>query len=147
MSTLNKIKVAINTPTCFDSRRNHLQGVSQYLAKAIYMVFFLCACRWWCSQWYGGISACCAGVYTLWKQDEESSSCLHRVYTPAQRADMPPYHWLRHHRRAHKKKTIYIALAKHWETPWRWFLREPKHVGVFIVTLILFRVDATSNVH
>jgi len=26
-------------------------------------------------------------------------------------------------------------------------LREPKHVGVFIVTLILFRVDATSDVH
>ena len=41
----------------------------------------------------------------------------------------------------HTKKTIYIALAKHWETPWRWFLREPKHVGVFIVILILFRVD------
>ena len=60
-------------------------------------------------------------------------------------ADMPPYHWLRHHRRAHKK-TIYIALAKHWEIPWRWFLREPKHVGVFIVTLILFRVDITSDV-
>ena len=60
-------------------------------------------------------------------------------------ADMPPYHWLRHQWRA--QKTIYIALAKHWETPWRWFLREPKHVGVFIVTLILFRVDATSNVH
>jgi len=32
-----------------------------------------------------------------------------------------------------KKKPIYIALAKHWETAWRWFLREPKHVGVFIV--------------
>jgi len=31
-------------------------------------------------------------------------------------ADMPPYHLLRHHRRAHKK-TIYIALAKYWETP------------------------------
>jgi hypothetical protein len=44
-------------------------------------------------------------------------------------------------------KTIYIASAKHWGTPWWWFLREPKHVGVFIVTLILFRVDATSNVH
>ena len=29
----------MNTPTCFGSRRNHLQGVSQYLAKAIYMVF------------------------------------------------------------------------------------------------------------
>jgi len=38
-------------------------------------------------------------------------------------------------------------LAKHWETPRRWFLREPKHVGVFIVTLILFGVDATGDVH
>jgi len=47
----------------------------------------------------------------------------------------------------HTKKNIYIVLAKHWETPWRWFLREPKYVGVFIVTLILFRVEATSNVH
>jgi hypothetical protein len=48
-----------------------------------------------------------------------------------------------------KPYRVYIALAKHWETPWRWFLREPKHVGVFIVTLILilFRVDARSNVH
>jgi hypothetical protein len=26
-------------------------------------------------------------------------------------------------------------------------VREPKHVAVLIVTLILFRVDATSNVH
>jgi hypothetical protein len=31
-------------------------------------------------------------------------------------------------------KTIRIALVKNWETPWRWFLREPKHVGVFNVT-------------
>jgi len=46
----------------------------------------------------------------------QSSSCHHTVYTPAQQADMPPYHSLRHHRRAHKK-TIYIALAKQWETP------------------------------
>jgi hypothetical protein len=44
-------------------------------------------------------------------------------------------------------KTIYIVLTKHWGTPWWWFLREPKHVGIFIVTLILFRVDITSNVH
>jgi hypothetical protein len=44
-------------------------------------------------------------------------------------------------------KNIYIALAKHWGTPWWWFLRELKHVAVFIVTLILFRVDVTSNVH
>ena len=36
----------------------------------------------------------------------ESSSCLHRVYTPAQQTDMPPYHWLRHHRRAQKKPYI-----------------------------------------
>ena len=42
MSTLKKIKVTINTPTCFGSRRNHLQGVSQCLAKAIYIWFFLC---------------------------------------------------------------------------------------------------------
>jgi hypothetical protein len=45
------------------------------------------------------------------------------------------------------KKTIYIALAKQWGTPWWWFLREPKHVAVFIVTTILFRVHVTSNVH
>jgi len=52
---LNKIKVTINTPTFFGSHRNHLQGVSHCLAKAIYMVH-LCARRWWRSQWYGGIS-------------------------------------------------------------------------------------------
>jgi hypothetical protein len=38
-STLDKIKVTINTPSCFGSRRNHFPGVSQCLAKAIYMVF------------------------------------------------------------------------------------------------------------
>jgi hypothetical protein len=40
-STLNKIKikVTINTATCFGSRRNHPQGVPQCLAKATYMVF------------------------------------------------------------------------------------------------------------
>jgi hypothetical protein len=54
------------------------------------------------------------------------------VYSPTQHADMPSYHWLRRHRRA--QKTIRIALVKNWETPWRWFLREPKHVGVFNVT-------------
>jgi hypothetical protein len=48
-STLNKIKVTINTATCFGSRRNHPQGVPQCLAKAIYTVF--CAHRWWRSQW------------------------------------------------------------------------------------------------
>jgi hypothetical protein len=37
-STLNKIKVTINTPRCFGSRRNHHQGVPQCLAKAVYMV-------------------------------------------------------------------------------------------------------------
>jgi hypothetical protein len=63
---------------------------------------------------------------------------------------MPPYHWLRHHRRAQKNHIyiyIYIALAKHWGTPWGWFLCEPKHIEVFIVTLILFRVGTTSNAH
>jgi hypothetical protein len=38
-STLNKIKVTLNTATCFGSRRNHHQGVPQCLAKAIYMDF------------------------------------------------------------------------------------------------------------
>jgi hypothetical protein len=39
-ATLNKIeiKVTVNIPTCFGSSRNHLQGVSQFLAKAIYRV-------------------------------------------------------------------------------------------------------------
>jgi hypothetical protein len=41
-STLNKIKVTINTPTCFGSRRNHLHGVPQCLAKTIYIYVFLC---------------------------------------------------------------------------------------------------------
>jgi hypothetical protein len=75
-----------------------------------------------------------------------SPSCHNRVHTPAQQSDMPPYHWLRHHRRA--PKTIRIALVKNWETPWIWFLREPKHVGSvycdLILILILIRVDATS---
>jgi hypothetical protein len=48
-------------------------------------------------------------------------------------------------------KTIYVVLTKHWGTPWWWFLREPKYVGVFIVTLIvtliLFRVHVRSDVH
>jgi hypothetical protein len=28
--------------------------------------------------------------------------------------------------------TIIIVLAKHEIAPWRWFLREPKHVGVTV---------------
>jgi hypothetical protein len=68
-STLNKIKVIINTPTYFGSRRNQPQGVPHFLAKVIYMVF--CARQWWRSQCYGGISAYCADMFTLWTQDED----------------------------------------------------------------------------
>ena len=57
--------------------------------------------------------------------------------TPTQQADMPPWHWLRLHRRA-QKKTIFLILAKHRTAPWWWFLREPKHVWASIIILKLF---------
>ena len=78
-STLNKIKVTINTPTCFSSRRNHLQGDSQYLAKAIYMVFRVHVD----GDVVNGMVAYQPVVLVC---------ILYGVYTPAQQADMPPYH-------------------------------------------------------
>jgi hypothetical protein len=93
------------------------------------------------------ISPLCWYVYCVaagWRLFRKSSSCRHRVHIPAQQADMPPYHWLRHHRRA--QNHIYsfnqalgdsLMMVPAWtETCWS-----------FIVTLTLFRVDATSNVH
>ena len=92
-STLNKIQVTINTPTCFGSRRNHLQRVSQYLAKALYIYIWF-----FCVQVDGDVVNGMAAfqpvvlVCVLCGGRMKSSSCFHRVYTPAQQADMPPYH-------------------------------------------------------
>jgi hypothetical protein len=126
-----KIKVAINTPTCFGSRRNHLQGVSQCLAKAIYMVF-LCTSMVTQSMVWRHVSLLCWCVYSVvarWKQ-----------------ADMPPYHWLRHHRRA-QKNHIYslsqalgdsLKMVTAWtETCWSVYCD---------FNFNFIKVDATSNV-
>jgi hypothetical protein len=61
-STLSKIKVTINTATCFGSHRNHHQGVPQCLAKAIYMVFLVHVDG-------DVVNGCCAGMCTVWRQD------------------------------------------------------------------------------
>jgi hypothetical protein len=45
------------------------------------MVF--CARRWWRSQWYGGMSASCAGVYTLWWQDGGKKNNVCHLYVAA----------------------------------------------------------------
>jgi len=57
---LKQFKITILAPTCFDSRRNHRQGAVLCLAKTTKWVF--CARRYRRSQYYCGISACCAGV-------------------------------------------------------------------------------------
>ena len=58
---LKQFKIIILAPTCFSSRRNHHQGAVLCLDKTTNMVF--CACRYRRSQCYGGVSACCAGVW------------------------------------------------------------------------------------
>ena len=37
-------------------------------------------------------------------------------------------------------RIIIVVLAKHEITPWWWFLREPKHVGVIVGILIAFNI-------
>jgi hypothetical protein len=146
--TLNeiKIKVTINTPTCFGSRRNHLQGVSQCLAKAIYIWFFVHVD----GDAVNGMAAyqpvvlvcvlCGGRMKTVFILPPQSTHTNTTSWYAAIPLTASPSTCTKNH--------IYTALAKHWEIPWRWFLREPKHVGVFIVTLILIliKVDATSNV-
>ena len=57
---LKQYKTITLAPTCFGSRRNNYQGADLCLAKTIRYGF--CAHRYRHSQYYGGISACCAGV-------------------------------------------------------------------------------------
>ena len=37
-------------------------------------------------------------------------------------------------------KILVVVLAKHEIAPWRWFLREPKHVGAIVRILIVFNI-------
>jgi len=37
-------------------------------------------------------------------------------------------------------RIIIVVLAKHEIAPWRWFLREPKHVGAIVGILIVFNI-------
>ena len=57
---LKQFKITTLAQTCFDSRRNHHQGKVLCLAKTT--EWFFCARRYRRSHYYGGISACCAGV-------------------------------------------------------------------------------------
>jgi hypothetical protein len=56
--------------TCFSSRRNHHQGAVLCLAKTTSVVFY-CACPYRRSECYGGISACCAGVWFMVEEGTE----------------------------------------------------------------------------
>ena len=58
---LKQFKIIILALTCFGSRRNHHQGAVLCLAKTTKWFFFAHLYRR--SQCYGGISACCAGVW------------------------------------------------------------------------------------
>jgi len=58
---LKQFNIIILAPTCFGSRKNHHQGAVLCLAKTT--KWFFCARRYRHSQFYGGISACCAGVW------------------------------------------------------------------------------------
>ena len=57
---LKQFKIIIFALTCFGSRRNHHQGAVLCLAKTTKL--FFCHRRYRCSQYDGGISACCVGV-------------------------------------------------------------------------------------
>ena len=57
------------------------------------------------SENYKYDSMCCAGVL---------------YSTLAQQAGMPPWHWSRQKRRAHR--IIFVVLAEHETAPWRWFV-------------------------
>jgi hypothetical protein len=57
---LTQFKIMTLAPTCFGSRRNHHQGAVLCLAKTT--KWFFCARRYRRSQYYGGISACFAGL-------------------------------------------------------------------------------------
>jgi len=60
---LKQFKIITLAPTCFGSRRNYHQGAVLCFAKTTEYGFFFGA-RWFRrSQCYGGISACCAGVW------------------------------------------------------------------------------------
>jgi hypothetical protein len=97
VSTLNKIKVTINTPTCFGSRRNHHQGVSQCLAKAIYIYIYIYIYGFFVHVDGDVVNGMAAYqpvvlVCVLCGGGMKTSSRLHTVHMPAQQAAMPPYH-------------------------------------------------------
>ena len=81
---LKQYKIITLALTCFGSRRYHHQGAILCLAKTT-EYDFSCARRYGCSQCYGGISACCAGVrFTVeagTASTEPQSTIIHLVST------------------------------------------------------------------
>ena len=141
---LKQFKIITNAPTCFGSRRNHHQGAVPCLAKTT--KWFTCARRYRRSQCYGGISARYA---TVWFAG--AVPCLAKTtkwFTCA-----------RCYRRSQCYGGISARYAAVWfalrtirlhngTAPWWWLLREPKHVGAFVIILNYFNtLWFVYNVH
>ena len=97
------------------------------------MWFLCCVRRYRRGQYYGGISACCAGV---WFTVEERTEFLPLPLTTRLHNRLLCRHNIDHrYNDEHNKETTFVVLAKHKIAPWWWFLREPKHVGVNVTVL------------
>ena len=129
---MKTIKILTIAPTCFGSRRNHLQGAVSCLAKTTNMI--LCARRYWRDQWHSGITACCASVmYTVEKGTREflPLPCTARLHNR-----LICRHNIDHVINDERNTIIIVVLAKHEVAPWWWSLREP-HVGAIVGILIV----------
>ena len=80
---LKQFKIIVIALTCFGSRRNHHQGAVLCLAKTTKWVFYVR--RYRRSQYYGGISACCAGVRFTVETGTVSTVNRTRLYQRAQK--------------------------------------------------------------
>ena len=73
---IKTIKIPTIAPTCFGSRRNHLQGAVSCLSKTTNMI--LRARRYYRDKCHGDITACCASVLYSTRQLPEDGSCVNR---------------------------------------------------------------------
>ena len=77
----------------------------------------------------------------MFRFTQEPSSGSHFVrYTARLHNRLVYRHNIDHVINDEHNRIIIVALAKHEIAPWRWFLREPKHVGATVGILIVFNI-------
>ena len=69
------------------------------------------------------LSLCLEGEWTVWAADLHNGLVFR--------------HDIDHVSNDEHIEIIFVVLAKHETAPWRWFLREPKHVGAIVGILIV----------